>query len=1534
MRTVLKLPVRLLQAAALVAVAAVLLFVGLTRTQVGRDGVARQLEAQFAQQFAGEIEVGRLTGNLVSDLFARDVRVRDPQGRVVIAADSVVLEPRWMALFSNRLALRRVTLVRPRLALVRQADGRWNLADAFRPLRPPSDDARPLDLAAAEVRIVGGTLVTQNDGPAPAAVASGALFDYADARAVGLDARLALDLRGNEQEVRVGALSMELPDLGLAVEHLEGALRIGPDGLRADDVRLETDGSRLAGSFGLHRETGALRLDLEPSRLDGSEVARLVPAIPITEPFEVALVAEGPIGAVEVGRSALSVGRSTVRAAGTLRGLPDSLGYDLRLDLPALLPGDLAAALPGVALPDLAGLGLVRGTARARGSVGWRAGATLRTDARLDLTSAAGAVDGDLRLSAVPGRPLRYALDARVQNLDPGRALGRPDLAGDLTGRIAVDGAGNDRSTLAAQLALALDPGALAGRTFDALDADVMADGLRFTGTVALDAGSAGRLDIAGVADFGAFEADLAVRAARFDAQALSERAPATSFTGTADLTAAGRSLDALDADLTLDLAASAVAVGGERWTLPEGETRVLIRPDAALGPRLALRTDALSLSANGDFAWTEAASLGVWWGERLAAAGRAEFEKPYRAAARQAQRGVQRPAPPATAQELVLTAEALSPEALRPLGLAVAPGTRASAHLLLAPDSLAAEVSIGGDSLGVGPVRTRAFTLDADLALSDSDDPLRDLRLALSAEADTLRTADGGTVLANAAVAFDPRRRALRANVLAHRREDSVSVSAGGDLALLPERNRFTGRLRLDAPDQDWGAEGVEVDLFSDAVVFRQFEAVRQAEPGTRAQRLALSGPASALPTDTLRVEAEALDLAEVLGLLGLRLPFGGEAAADLAVTGALGSPAILGDARVEAFTVWGERAGRVVARSEIVPGRDGFAVDLRLEPESDTAAVRNDGRLAGTVRLPGRRPDGSRDVGRLDLAADLDRLDLFLFDHLFPAILDRTTGGAAGSGTITGDWRTPVFEGSFTTADARTTVPAFGLALGAEGRVTVDREGFHLRGVQVEDADGGVALVRGDVLFNRYRFFSLDLAADLAEFEVMDVERERAGGLPFYGRVRATGTATLTGPLDDAFLRSPDAVTTAGSEVFIPVTAGASGAADAGFLVFADSAGRVPEAEARRNLIAQRPEGERPFLDGLGMNVNLFAPPGSTVHLVFDPVIGDQITAEGSARLQLAVREGEFQTFGTFEVERGDYLFTAGDVFTRRFELGRGGTLRFEGSPLDAALDLPATYRTRASLAGLGLAGVDERQRVPLVVGLDVGGRVTAPLVELSLALDASGGRQTPASEAIARRLNETDRQAEYATSVLLTNTFLLALSDPSAPLSDAADDLLYTSLSELVSSRLSLILAQALGAEGLDVALGVQQGETERDLDLTYGIALRLLDERLVIRGEGVYQRYEDRPAGEGLQGEVAVEVRLSPSVSLEVFYRREGDPLLGAEVAAAPTGAYGAGVNVETEFASWGALVRHLLGRARDERREAPGATGETVSADAD
>jgi translocation and assembly module TamB len=166
------------------------------------------------------------------------------------------------------------------------------------------------------------------------------------------------------------------------------------------------------------------------------------------------------------------------------------------------------------------------------------------------------------------------------------------------------------------------------------------------------------------------------------------------------------------------------------------------------------------------------------------------------------------------------------------------------------------------------------------------------------------------------------------------------------------------------------------------------------------------------------------------------------------------------------------------------------------------------------------------------------------------------------------------------------------------------------------------------------------------------------------------------------------------------------------------------------------------------------------------------------------------------------------------------------------------------------------------------------------------------------------------------LLTNTFLLTTESITQPggtedgdnrLTTAGNQLAFNSVSQLVSSQLNRYLGKAL--PNVDLNFGVQ-GEDPNDLDLIYGVALRLLNERLVIRGEGLYTGDDpDANRAEGPQGEFVVEVRLSSRVSAKVFYRRRGDQLTPNR---SLTSSRGVGVSYQTQFPTWKGLFDRLFG----------------------
>ena len=1560
------LPRRLLLVVGALLVLGVLLFFGLTRTEVGRSQLKEQIEAQFDERFAGDLQIGRLTGNLIGTVYARDVRVLDPEDRAVLAVDSVRATPRWRSLLGGQVRFSEVELMGPRAALVRSPSsnrmGGWNVAHAFRQTAPrDTSGGEPFALTFADVVVRGGQLRTENRGSAPLLVRRGWLFDFTNAQLADVNARLSFKRTADGGlQIDLRRLRAQLAGKGLPLKATRSQLTISEKRLALRPGQLELGQTRLTGSFSMSRIESAgppvLRVDLEKSRLDHDEIRRLVPRWPLRGSTAAALEARGPLDDLTIGTLRLGHGASTLRADGTAQGLPESLRFDVQFEESRLAAADLRAVLPGLppeALNRLARFGTARFSLRAEGRLANLSDGVpvLRASTRFDVHTDAGALQGTAEV-ARSGRdqPLTYNAEVRADDFEAGH-LTDAALPSRLTGTVTLRGEGVSSEALAGQLEAELASSTVAGHTLDGFDVNLRAAGEnRLEGTATLRQ-RGGSLRLEGTVDrSGALPAyDLTARGEGFDLGALLGRdSLRTALTGTAQFDGHGASLRTLVGRLRLALDSSTVTRGGTERVLAPLASTLTLSDDEDEGPLLVLRGDLADLTVTGAAEPAALRALGRLWSRSFASALREAYRKPYRPSVSfgtrrnveplqlEAQAATRRALARAGLDEAALQADLTlkRPAVLRTL-FPEAPALHDTLALQLDLRADAQTLSTSGtlrsNHLRVGRLRTANVESEFRARASLAAPLLQTLDASFDASADTLAIGRTRFQAPALAASFHDRSGDVQLSTSAGGGNGRLQLGAG--LHLLPDRNRLRVRtLRLAAGDYQWqNAGAAPVDLYADAVAVPGLTLVSRSESIRRPQRITLQGVLSDATSDTLFANAQRVRLRSISRVLGLQHAVGGRVGgrldARLAWTGGPQRPELTGRLDVARLSFDDHRLGRLTAQSRYVPGSPRVAFEARLQPNAQqergnqtnraggaaSSMQTEQNRLAagGTVALPGLG-NADTQAGALDLTFDVERADLFFLDYVTNGNVTDAGGNLSGEGRIGGTFQDPLFQADLQINKASFQVPRFGVRYGIDGAVAVSPEGIEIDGAHLTDSEGGSAKIDGSLFFNDYEFLSFDLRAALEDLQIMDVEQ--SPDLPFLGQIAASGPLRLRGPLSDARLSSSGLLrTTPESELVIPIEEDdESESAESGFLIFADSTGRLPDLRdvtQRQGILDERPAGERTFVDGLDLNLDIAAPQGSTVRLVFDPLLGDEIAAVGSGEIQLRREEGDFSLFGTFNVDDGHYLFTAGQVFQRRFQI-EGGTLRWDGPAPNAQLDLTATYRTRASRAGLpGSGGSDGAGRIPIVVRLGVSGRVQQPSVDLSLAVDqAERGFSDYSSAGLETVLNSEDRESGYATSVLLTNTFLLTTDlaeRETQGLSETSNRLAFNSVSQLVSSQLNRYLNEAL--PNLDVNLGVQ-GENPRDLDVVYGAALRLLDERLVIRGEGVLDDERASEETSGFEGEFVVEVRLTPRVSAEAFYRREGS-LLSERALTSTTGA---GLSYQTEFSSWRLLWHRLFG----------------------
>lgn len=1523
----------------------VVAFFAATRTQVGRDELSRQIERSFSKAYKGELRIGKLTGNLLNTLYAKNVTLLNPEGKTVATIDSMVVEPRWSDLMRRQFSVRRISIFRPVIDLTILEDGDLDLMLALEPESRDSVKSEPgWTFQSALISLHDGLVVTHNLGDPPQIVADGNIFDFTNSRFEHLELEARLDWESTIPQVDIVRFSGGIADgmlqfYGGQSQFLFDSNRISITGL---EVGVGESSLLLSGFIEMPQPGNTVNwpnapflVDLEPSRISFDELQELLPKLPLSGTASISAHIQGPLSDLTISWLRLGDRQTRLELSGTVAGLPDSAAFDLSIG-----SQNLSVDLLQTWIPKLQ----IRETLRmdSLGIVGY-AGGILRLNedipniqltGDLSLTSDRGSLSSNFTIDGPLSDSVSFDMQWTSDRLDLASWTGIQSLGSSLSGTIQTFGQGYRPGHLTAdvrafysdfRLGRAVIPRlTLTGRT-DHGQFDVRIRATQTSGFILLGAnGNMSEEDSDYTIELTGRNADIG--------PLLGVDSLETRLNIDAHLTGTGTSDDRLAADLEISFDSSTVILGKRSSRIEPHTVHLVVRDPTSDRPRLSLSGDIARIDVSGDIRFPLLSALGSAWGHTMLLAVRREKDKPLYSPETNdtGLDDLRESILWGTATAALATADSLESVSVHVSGnlfgihhvsnyWPTLPALNISGRIEMdfsMNDQVAnASVNLDADSLRIGSFSMTGSELRGNFNASRSPSIERSARAWLRIRSDSIRVGPQGFRSPSLELEYADRAATVTALSAGTARIDSIKVVV--DLRLLDDRNQITiERLDIQGGDAEWIIEGRPIiDLFSDGMIVQEALLKQHRSGIPTGQQIRAFGTLSGQPQDTVFVHADAVILHEMSNFLDLNPHFGGSLNAQLAVTGGSERPTIAGTLNISQFSLDHRILGDLVLTSRFIPGSPDLDIRLAITPADTTGPsvifgtqnpaihVQNRLDIAGTLRLPGTRLDGTSDTGTLDLDVAVERADIFFLEYIFGET-DNAVGFIDGTGNITGTFLEPVFNFGLEIHEGHFNIPAFNLDLGLTGDLRIDAEAIRIDRASLVDITGGTAEITGSLFFNDYRFFTLDLAGELQDFQIMNVGASE--DLPFYGYLWASGSLTLDGPLYGATLRSANATTTADSELFIPVEESTT-STDLSYIVFSDSTGYIPDFRqlaSRPFLLAHRPDSERRFIDALDMDLSIFAPPGSTVHLVIDPLLGDVINAVSTGRIQLQRTQGEFFTFGQLAVSGGDYLFTVGDVFVRRFIIDEGGSITWNGDSINATLDIPATYRTRASRAGLGGSSSDTRGLIPLIVSLQISGTVESPAVDLSLSIDRSNQNILGDYQALEAQLNQPDRATEYAISVLVINSFQLTTDNVSR---DTGGQLAFNSVSQLVSSQVNRFVNEAL--PNVDFSFGLQ-GENAQDLDITYGVALRLLDERLIIRGEGIYQgsRSDVSTTREGLQGEFVVEVRLSSAVSLEVFFRREGDILESTDL----LNTAGAGLSYQTEFPTWKSLWNKLFG----------------------
>jgi autotransporter translocation and assembly factor TamB len=1353
---------RLLQVVALVGtllVGIVALALIVSQTPWFRDWVRRYIVRESKQYLNGELSIGSIGGNLLFGVQVSDIAV-DLSGERVVAAKGLEVGYDVFQMISKGVILSEIKLIEPRIKLERDGNG-WNVNHLVKKQEKEADrqgPRRPLDLQAIEI---ADGRITIADHTGAAGYRLPELIEDLDLKASYAYAPVHYSVVIDRASMRATSPQMALTELtgklavrddnlyveSMSISTTESALKVAgvvEDYLSTPVLKITTTGKislpevgrvlPAAGEYALHPQFNVkasgpadeLRLDLDVQSEAGDVRGQVTADVKAPD-----FAARGDVHVERLDLAPL------LKSPAQRSDITGQARVDLRFaSAPASRPfGDRIAGTFTFSGPSVLAAGYQARTVKATATF---ADGRINLDASAAAYGGTGTAKGFVGLAA-PGRPVAFGLRGTANHFDlrnlPAR-LGVPKLATDLSvSEYRVSGTGRAVTGTAVLHRSTVEGATLAEGT----SADFRTDthGVEYSAR-----GSASDLDLPRIGRAlkiaaldktaydgrlnGEFDVHGTVPPARRGGTTSRVRAITVDARGTLrDSTIMGGRLPQLTYDTHLANGSLAVTADGRfesfnpatltnRQTL-DGEITGSLKGSFQIADVSAPMTPA-ALTADGAVTLEKSTIGGL-------AVDTARVEGKYAVEV-------------ADLKTLQVSGPDIKLDASGPVALDQTSASNLKYHVeaidLADLGRLAGQQDVSGSAVLDGTITGNARSLQTAGALDGSNLGYRDntaldvnSRYSVTVpdlefkkahvEADTTATLlKAGRVELNAVTAkttYEGDRLQFTTNIKEQQRE----LDATGVLILHPDHQEVhLPQLALRTQGIEWrSAPGSEltVKYGQDRVQIDNLRLTSNDQALTVNGAFALQGES---PAGEVKVQASNVDLQQIETLLLMNRGLAGKLSADATISGTLKNPIVDGHADITNGAFQNYKYEALKADLDYTGTRVGIDATLR---QSATESITAKGSLPTTLfkRSPGGHI-AATEGDRVDLQVNTSALNLGII-QAFTTQVTNVTGTLEADIHVTGSGEDPHVQGHIDIKGGAFGVPAGGVSYsGLNTRIDLEPERLRLQKFAILDEHGQPLNVSGELAVHARQVGAVNLAIDSDNFEVIDNE---------LGDVGVDSTLTITGELRRPIVRGTIRLEAARLEVDrilqlfydpyaveelpsigpsepVAGTGVSAQEATAAALRRAETTPAVPgiPAQAEQGTAAAPGGAFKPveldvrlrIPDNLVLRGKKLRPGGPS-----GASLGDMnITVGGDLQI-VKPPDGQVLLLGTIETVRGTYEFQG-----RRFDLQRGGSLRFMGEPQpNPALDINAT-RTIPN------TGVEARVRIQ--------GTVKAPQLSLT--------------------------------------------------------------------------------------------------------------------------------------------------------------------------------------------------------------------------
>jgi hypothetical protein len=390
----------------------------------------------------------------------------------------------------------------------------------------------------------------------------------------------------------------------------------------------------------------------------------------------------------------------------------------------------------------------------------------------------------------------------------------------------------------------------------------------------------------------------------------------------------------------------------------------------------------------------------------------------------------------------------------------------------------------------------------------------------------------------------------------------------------------------------------------------------------------------------------------------------------------------------------------------------------------------------------------------------------------------------------------------------------------------------------IELRDSTSGKGVVSGFIYHKAFSDMALDI--NLKADKLAALNTTYSPSEIYYGKALATGTMTLKGPVDNLVLNA-DVNSEKGTAVVIPISFSRS-ISENSFIQYR----KHGDEDADKKITPPEPSV-------LSLQLGLDVKNNADLSIILPYNMGS-IDVRGDGLVNIGVdTRGEYSMYGNYIMDNGNFLFNFENILKKNFQIVKGGSITFNGSPYDANIQLQAIYKVKTSLSGLPELSVeDQSKRVNVNCIISLSNDLYNPDIRFSIALPDANEEL---KRAIFSSIDTTNTLAmnQQMISLLVLNTFssTSGITSPSASLG--------ISSYEIMSAQLSSLLSKI--SKDFDIGVNYRPGDQITPQELELALSTQLFDNRVTIDGAVGMNTYNDASQTQQVIGDVLVEVKIT-------------------------------------------------------------------------